>query len=710
MFPLHEVIDGQQCSCGKQCGNPGKHPRTKRGLKDATTDPEQIRRWWTTWPDAPIGIVCGTAQGLVAIDIDPRNGGDGTWARLVAEHGLPITVSVQTGGGGEHLYFRAPPQPLKSRGNALGPGVDLSAEGHYIVAPPSLHVSGKRYTFREGAGPADMDLAELPDWVVAIAEARRAKPKPKPKQAPAGNGAEGWLITAFRQAGWLGDKTATGAYSVRCPWWHEHTDGIDGPHNSTVIFPPDAGQVVGFFKCSHAHCEGRTVRDIRAALPAEAVRAADAAYPPKEKPTPEPPPGRFDPETGEVHEDRSWEQDLIRTMDESRRLVSCLPNALTIMEHDQAWAGVLVYDEFSERIVWRHAPPWHADDGVTPAGSALADEDAARLVSWLHRRWGLRIGAEMAFQAIRITSRKNSVHPVREYLLGLRWDGVQRLPTWTTTYLGAEDKPYHRAVGLRWMLSAVARIMRPGCQADSTLVLEGPQGLGKSRALRTLAGEDWFADDVGDLRSKDSAEALRGKWIIEIGELSAIRKVDQELVKLYLSRRVDHFRPAYERVTIDRPRQGVFAATTNADEYQNDPTGARRFWAVRCGAIDLAAIARDRDQLWAEAMARFQSGEQWWLTAEEIPDQILEQTLRREIDPWTDRVLEWADRRIGQFTIDDVLCECMEIEKGKAGMGESRRVGSILRSAGYETKVRGKPGFKAKVWVRGQATEGQATE
>lgn len=705
VFPLHQALGGMSCSCQSQCGNPGKHPRTRRGLKDATTDTAQINAWWTETPDAPIGIVCGDAQDLLVVDIDPRNGGNETWERLQQEHGPIATVRVKTGGGGEHLYLRAPKVPVKSRGNALGPGVDISSNGHYIVAPPSLHASGERYEFLPEAGLADITPAECPDWIVDLANRPKPKGKPGPKaQAPADT--RGWLAVAFEAWGKLGAWNATaGAFLAACPWQHEHSDGRGGGNDtSCVVFPPTADRTMGWWKCEHAHCSSRTQDDVRRVIPDTAKRAADKVYPPKRQtqptePAPTPPPPH-DPITGEVASD-DWRTEFVR--DDKGKPTACLANAVLIVSNDPAWKDVLRYDRFADRILLRN-PPWDRDLISTVPVTTLTDEDAPRLSVWLHRVWRLKVSPDACWQVLGIVARQRAFHPVQDYLTGLKWDGRLRLHTWTVQYLGAADTPYHRRVGLRFLIGAVARAMDPGCQMDACLVLEGAQGAGKSRSARTLAGPDWYCDDVGDLRSKDSADALRGKWIVELGEMSSVRKADVELQKAYLSRRIDHYRPAYGRTTQDIPRQCVFVGTTNADEYQVDPTGLRRFWAVRCGRIDVAAIERDRDQLWAEALHHYRAGEPHWLQPDEVGDQIAEQDMRREVHPWTAKVLDWCDQQVVAVTIDRILEQCLEIDAAKRTRQDAREIGAILRANGWAiVGQKGGRGVRVKVW--GKAPE-----
>jgi putative DNA primase/helicase len=167
--------------------------------------------------------------------------------------------------------------------------------------------------------------------------------------------------------------------------------------------------------------------------------------------------------------------------------------------------------------------------------------------------------------------------------------------------MGVPSSPLADAFGRKFLISAVARVMRPGCKVDHVLIFEGLRGTMKSKTLRALVGDDWFTDQISDLGTKDWCQDLRGVWVIELSELSAIRPGEVEKVKAYISRQVDHYRPSYGRRTIDVPRQRVFIGTTNAREYLSDITGNRRYWPVTCVKLDLDATHRDREQIWAVA-------------------------------------------------------------------------------------------------------------
>lgn len=206
---------------------------------------------------------------------------------------------------------------------------------------------------------------------------------------------------------------------------------------------------------------------------------------------------------------------------------------------------------------------------------------------------------------------KKISNPVREYLDSLKWDGVERVSRWVNAYLG-DDTSEANAAGQRWLIQAVARAYEPGCAADGVLVLGGGQGVKKSTALKILGGE-WFTDKVGDLnRQADAALGLAGKWIIEICNWDTVKVRDIDLVKSFITRRVDWFRAPYTPAHEEHPRHCVFAGTSGGTRKFEDSTGARRFWLVQVTKVDTAALQRDRDQLWAEAVHMFKNKMPWW--------------------------------------------------------------------------------------------------
>jgi predicted P-loop ATPase len=389
-----------------------------------------------------------------------------------------------------------------------------------------------------------------------------------------------------------------------------------------------------------------------------------------------------------------WRTNLIYTMNKrgERQLRTVLANAVTILANDERWVGVVALDDFAHCVVKCSAPPWHADDAPCqpPAtGDAWTDTDDGRLQSWLSREYDLHIGSEMATAAVQGVAERKLVHPVREYLDALKWDGANRLDSWLARYLGAVDGEYSRRVGRYWLIQAVARIFAPGCKADYVLVLEGAQGLRKSTALASLCPRpEWFSDTPIVLGTKDSYLAQNGRWIIELAELDSLLRSETSAAKAHFSSNADDYRPPYARRSRKIPRQCVYAGTINDGEYLRDATGNRRYWPVRCTRIDITDLTRDRDQLWAEAVVAYRAGERHY---PEDPDElrliVSEQEEREQVDAWEADIARWLrSQRRARVTVADIADQCLSIPIERCDRRVQMRVVNALKKLGCERK------------------------
>lgn len=244
-------------------------------------------------------------------------------------------------------------------------------------------------------------------------------------------------------------------------------------------------------------------------------------------------------------------------------------------------------------------------------------------------------GKDNVYDAAMTLAHRNQYHPVLNYLDSLEWDGVKRIDGWMSEYLGAEETDFNYAISAITLIAAVRRIKSPGCKFDTITIFEGATGKGKSTAMRVLASDEFFSDSgILHLSEKEHMENLQGVWIQEIAELDGISKTDVNTVKTFASRQGDRGRPAYGRVVEVRPRQCIFFGSTNESAYLRDETGNRRFWPVRVSEIDLRALERDRDQLWAEAVLREASGESIVLPERLWKAAAAEQLTRMVDDPW----------------------------------------------------------------------------
>lgn len=362
-----------------------------------------------------------------------------------------------------------------------------------------------------------------------------------------------------------------------------------------------------------------------------------------------------------------------------------LANAITLFREAMPLSGVLAYNSFAQETWLVSSPPWHRSLSEWRP-RAWAPQDDLFAAEWCQRQ-GISVGPTTAGQAAETVARDNEFNPVFEYLETVTHDCTPRLDTWLSVYLGAPQTDYSAAVGRAALIAAVARAMNPGCKADTMLILEGPQGARKSTAIKTLA-EPWFTDELADLGSKDAAMQLRGAWIIEVSELDAMSRGEISKIKAFISRTTDRFRPPYGARVIESPRSCVFWGTTNAEGYLKDETGGRRFWPVTVGEIDIDALGRDRDQLWAEARVLFDAGAAWWITNPRVLAIAQQQQGDRYAsDPWDADISAYCSGE-GEVTIARILRDALGIEKSRWGQLEQNRVARCLQSMGYRRHQR----------------------
>ena len=347
------------------------------------------------------------------------------------------------------------------------------------------------------------------------------------------------------------------------------------------------------------------------------------------------------------------------------------------------------YDEFHDKLLIGGQP-------IGQYAGELTDHACVYLRKMIDEKFGFDPGRNPMHDACLQLCLENRFDPIVEYLDSLEWDGVERIDEWLTTYLGARDTELNRAIGRIALIAQVRRAGSPGCKFDQIIVLESPEGKDKSTALLTLAGgpENFSDQTILGQGDRDQQEALRGVWLYEIADLSNIRRAEVEDVKAFASRTHDRARPAYGRFRIDLPRRGVIWATTNNSEYLKSQTGNRRFWPIEVAVtrpIDVEALAKDRDQLLAEACEYEAEGESIVLPKELWAAAGEEQEQRREADPWED-VLRAARGIVGPNDTGDLeervhsqqlLTEHLSIPKDRQKNQDLKRVGEAMRNLGW---------------------------
>ncbi|MEW5952649.1 MAG: virulence-associated E family protein [Bacillota bacterium] len=350
-----------------------------------------------------------------------------------------------------------------------------------------------------------------------------------------------------------------------------------------------------------------------------------------------------------AQEDFGAEGDWKKQLEFSKKgeIVASLVNLVLILRNDPNLQGI-AYNSFRGAIALLDKVPWRRPEDRK--GSSWSDYDDAALRVYLEKVYRIYTPSKL-HDALETVSDERSFHPIREYLGSLpEWDGIPRLEEVLIDYLGAEDSVYVRAVTRKTLVAAVARVMWPGCKFDYMLVLVGKQGLGKSTMFTRLAG-DWFSDSLSmnDMRDKAAAEKLQGYWILEIGELAGFKKAEVEVVKSFLSRQKDVYRPSYGRRTIEYPRQCILVGSTNNDTgFLRDTTGNRRFWPVNVSSVSEEKASWTLDsftvnQIWAEALQAWKDGETLYLEGEAAAEAQEQQKLAMEADERIGPLKEYLD-------------------------------------------------------------------
>lgn len=353
-----------------------------------------------------------------------------------------------------------------------------------------------------------------------------------------------------------------------------------------------------------------------------------------------------DPTLTEEVRDLEWARGLTRNS--SGGYAKTLGNTIALLENMQQLNGCARRDVFADRVYAVPDLPWRSDPGL------WTDVDTTELRRFIEiASHGKFVpGKQDTEDGVKAVAEKNSFHPVRDYLNGLKWDGVKRLDTLFVDYLGVADSEYSRTVTRKALVGAVARIMTPGVKYDYMIVFVGKQGRYKSTIIQKLAGDPtWFSDSLTTFDGKNSYEAVLGKWLIEIPEMQAFDKVTMNQAKAFITKQSDFYRAAYAHEPKDHARQCIFFGTTNNVECLRDDTGGRRFWPLDIDAVSRTKnvfddLPGERDQIWAEAVARWRMGEELHLPAAIEAMAAVYQEQHRERHPWEDTILNFVNSRI----------------------------------------------------------------
>jgi predicted P-loop ATPase len=641
-------------------------PCTEHAIHDATTDPSKLRTWWKREPYAD--ALWAIETDTVVIDLDTKKGKNGPkeFERLTGLRIDDIATPIATSpSGGKHLYFLANGVPYGPNTDVGAPGIDLCATGP--AGPRGVVLPGPgngRLWLKPLTGPWSEAPQFFADWMRQKAARRAAAPEPGEARPFTGQ--------ESRRA----RKALDAACNALAEAGPGERDVAVGKHVLRVGSLAGAGELDPQAALAALIGAARACRGAASDYPSKVERAFRSGLATPAAPSKKAKP----PRTG-------WLADAM--VDERDRVIANLANVMLALRSDPHVVKAFAFDEMMQTPLIVEPVP------IAPGGKAaestddvlprpVRDADASQLQEWLQHQGLPRVGVVTVHQAIHQRARERGFHPVRRWLEGLKWDGKERLSGWLATYLGATgDVDYLMSIGRMFLISMVARIMKAGCKADYMLVLEGDQGVEKSQACAILAG-DYFSDSLPDIHHKDSSQHLRGKWLIEVSELAAFTRAESEALKAFISRSVEKYRPPYGREDVVEPRQCLFIGTTNKEMYLKDETGGRRYWPIKTGRFDLAALRRDREQLFAEAADRYLHAEQWW------PDPAFErqyikpqQDLRYEDDAWRGDIAAYIALH-SRVTITAVARGALGFDVvAKVGTADQRRIAGVLTSLGW---------------------------
>lgn len=508
-----------------------KAPITAHGVHEATTNFDQINKWWKRYPNANIGIACGKISGgLLVVDVDRKqNGVDGldslnAWERENGE--LPETVRSITGTGGSHLLYRIDGAG-KNRVNLLD-GVDIRSDGGYIVAPPSVHPNGSQYEWEYD--PDEYEVAkgdETLDKLLDYGKKDKSENFTMPDKVGKGQRNDTmYKLACSLQARNLPDSVVF--------------DSVRSANNSMCDPPLSEGELTKIIESALKHEKGTQLSVDTAGLDL-----------------------------------------LMVTTKQGTKVRQCAENVARVLLNDPKLSGKIKDDTFGHKLIYFGQLDWRRDGDTMGEWS---DKDDAALRSYLDIRYDLRNKTDYE-DGFNMALLENEYDPLTGYLDALEWDGEPRIDHLLTDYLGADPSAYNVAVMRVFLLGAVKRAYEPGCKFDYMPVLIGGQGEGKSTFFKYLSCNDaWYDDNFNfkNLDNKAVIESMSGRWILEMGEMDTLKKdaVTADALKAFITSQSDRYRTPFARRPEDRKRQCVFCGTSNDANFLKDRTGNRRYLPI----------------------------------------------------------------------------------------------------------------------------------
>lgn len=686
-FPLWPVVEGK-CGCRNPActSKPGKHPCfnwSGLGVAEKLGGPD----------GCGYGIATGERSGLFVIDLDGEEAMQ-WWADQCSVAGVdPWTTYSMNTSRGCHLYFQLPDFPVKNSASMLFPKVDVRGEGGYVVAEGSVHVSGHVYTVENESA----EVEPAPEWLLARAELRgvargivdEGENAPLPVDVDSVIGKErlraGVVACATMPPSIEGENGSDALWNLSMKLVRELELPIEAALELVEsVFNPRCQPAWGTNDILH-----------------KLVDVRDKSNKP----------------TGPVPTDEQWDALCAKLRKTSRRnglgvtivapegghgylfvpgestsAMSDEPKAAlpvdvaNTLSNSVEWDGVLRWNTFNNRLV-AVGPPLKMD----AEQGKISDADVAHVRMWLscHGKLSLK---EDTTDAMNAAARRRPFHPIIDYLEPLVNTDPEILDTLAAQVFGNPD-PLAQEFLKKTLVAAVRRIYRPGTRVDTVLTLMGKQGAKKTTFVQVLFGEAYVRSQMPDLSNKDASIALQDFWAVELGELHKTLKTDHGTVKEFLSRTYDDFRPPHGRNDIRMPRHNIFIGTVNDDTFLSDATGNRRFWPIAVQKVDIDYVSRNRDAIWAAAVALEKSGYCHWFEDERVVEPAHAAFIVQ--DPWHQFIRDYISGR-KMVTNEDVFLFAIGGEdKTKYGTAAQRSIADTLKRLGCTRKrSNGKTGWE----------------
>lgn len=646
----------------------GKIPVEKDWTHADYIFPQDIPDYLSEW-NGNFGVVLGKYD--LVIDIDPRNfpPGDKPHVRLFKDIGVTDIMKfnpiVKTGTGGLHVYCKLPKNFTDHIKEILKeyPGIEFKHQKRQVVGAGSTHPdTGRMYAFVNATEAGFKAIAEAPMpllQLVTRAPIKKSASKPLIGEDDPSNIKRytEWLLVSapIAKEGENGDKTT---YMTACKGRDMGLSKAKTLDCMLHFYNP---------KCQPPWVAEELQMKVENAYTYASQNAGNA--------TPE----------AEFTRIEMAASIITYRRDKYGHPKKTLHNMMNVLlDPAHPFQGALAFNEFYAVVSVIKKLPW------SEPKKEWTDLDSSHLQLWCSSRMHMEIPTDMVDKAVLLVSQEKKLHPIRDYINSIKWDGITRLDTWLVKCAGAEDNLYTHTISRKMLIQAVNRAFNPGCQADYIAVLEGKQGIGKTTLIKILAGP-WYGDITVDPHNKDTIDSMRGKWFVELAEMEVTRRTEAQALKAFITRDTDSVRLAYARRSIDFPRQSVFIGTINPDathEYLNDQTGNRRFWPIYIQALDRDMLRAMRDQLFAEALHSLKNGETTYIENPHV--ELLaseEQALRQSSDPWEHSIRSYLEtQEYPNITTKDIYKFALHGAEASMTGVHQRRIANALRVLNYTLK------------------------